>query len=129
MRYGTTAEFEISSETLKHMPDKAQLHFKNLPDWARLLSEKYYSGTIAMFVLHGNVHDLVPRKENEKTEFLPLRRFVNETLFGQRNIILNYDRGGGVAFHRQEMQVDFRNALSGYDQFHGTNYSAGLPRK
>ena len=26
------------------------------------------------------------------------------------------------------MQADFRNALSGYDSFHGTNYSQGLPR-
>jgi hypothetical protein len=26
----------------------------------RRLSEKYYSRTMCMFVLHGNVHDLVP---------------------------------------------------------------------
>jgi len=29
------------------------------PAWARQLSEKYYSRTIAMFVIHGNVRDLV----------------------------------------------------------------------
>src|SRR5215471_2745024 len=110
------------------MPNNSQMNLSGLPEWARALSEKYYSGTFAMFVIYGNVHDLVPRKENDKTEFLPLRRFLNEVLFGQRNVILNYDRGGGIAFDQPEMSKDFRNALAGYDQFHGTNYSNGLPR-
>ena len=84
------------------MPINSQLHLEGLPDWARLLSEKYYSGTVAMFVLYGNVRDVVPKKENGKTEFLPLRRFLNTVLFGQRNIVLNYDRGGGIEFdHRR----------------------------
>src|SRR6266571_2115622 len=110
------------------MPNNSQLQLVGLPDWARQLSEKYYSGTIAMFILYGNVRDLVPRKASGKTEFLTLRRFLNEILFGQRNIILNYDRGGGVAFDRPEMLTDFRKALEGHDRFHGTNYSGGLPR-
>ena len=35
-------------------------HLETLPAWARELSEKYYSRTIAMFVLHGNVRDAAP---------------------------------------------------------------------
>jgi hypothetical protein len=31
-----------------------------LPPWARELSEKYYSRSFALFVLYGNVRDLVP---------------------------------------------------------------------
>ena len=33
---------------------------QGLPVWAQQLSEKYYSRTIALFVLHRNVRDLVP---------------------------------------------------------------------
>ena len=41
---------------------------------------------------------------------------------------MTYDRGGGISFAEPRMQEDFRNALSGYDQFHGTNFSTALPR-
>jgi hypothetical protein len=37
-----------------------------------------------------------------------------------------YDRGGGLSFAHPKMQADFRNALSGYDSFHQTNYSQTL---
>lgn len=99
-----------------------------LPDWARRLSEKYYSRTLAMFVLHGNVHDLVAWKRGGHTDFVPLPAFLNGALFGRRDLVLSYDRGGGLAFANAAMQDDFQRALSGYDAFHGTKYTQGLPR-
>ena len=99
-----------------------------LPAWARQLSEKYYSRTVAMFVLHGNVHDLVAWKRGDRTQYVPLSRFLNEALFGRRDLVLSYDRGGGIAFATPEVQSDFQRALSGYDSFHGTKFSQGLPR-
>jgi len=99
-----------------------------LPGWAQDLSEKYYSGAYVQFVLHGNVHDLVPWRRSSGTEFLSLKDFLQKGLFGQRQIVFDYDRGGGLSFSTNEMQADFRSALSGYDTFHGTTYSAGLPR-
>jgi AAA+ superfamily predicted ATPase len=99
-----------------------------LPDWARELSEKYYSRTLSMFVLHGNVRDLVPVRRNGKTEFVSLHEFLQEALFGTRDIVLTYDRGGGITFANTDMQADFRLALSGYDSFHGSSYSQSLPR-
>jgi AAA+ superfamily predicted ATPase len=99
-----------------------------MPPWAQQLSEKYYSRTLAMFVIHGNVRDVVPLQRNGTVEFLPLQRFLYQGLFAQRDIILTYDRGGGLSFAQPDMQADFRRALAGYDSFHGTNYSAGLPR-
>ena len=100
------------------------------PHWAREFSEKYYSGTFAMFVLHGNVHDLVPRpRPDATTEFLALRTFLEVELFGQRDLVLTYDRGTGLHFANAEVQKDFQNALTGYDSFHGTRYAqSGLPR-
>jgi AAA+ superfamily predicted ATPase len=99
-----------------------------LPGWARQLSEQYYSRTVALFVLTGNVHDLVPLERNGESKFLPLTAFLNEAMFGKRDLLLSYDRGGGLAFGRPEMQSDFARALEGYDAFHGTHYAQGLPR-
>src|SRR5258708_1371451 len=97
--------------------------FDGLPAWARTLSEKYYSRTISMFVLHGNVRDLVPLKRGASIEYMPLLRFLQEGLFPQRDISLVYDRGGGLTTAQPSMQEDFRRALAGYDSFHGTKYS------
>lgn len=102
--------------------------WESLPTWARQLSEKYYSRTIALFVLYGNVRDVVPFRRNGATEFLPLTRFLNEALFGQRDLVMAYDRGGGLTFANPAMQADFSRAMTGYDSFHGTNYTAALPR-
>src|SRR5260221_5185380 len=99
-----------------------------LPDWARELSEKYYSRTLSVFVIHGNVRDLAPLRDGGRTEFVSLHRFLREALFGRRDLVLTYDRGGGISFAHPDMQADFRNALSGYDSFHGSSYSQSLPR-
>jgi AAA+ superfamily predicted ATPase len=101
---------------------------ETLPAWARELSEKYYSRTISMFVLHGNVRDLAPWNRAGGSEFLPLQRFLKEALFGARDLVLFYDRGGGISFGSPEMKGDFERALSSYDSFHGTNFTGGLPR-
>jgi AAA+ superfamily predicted ATPase len=100
----------------------------SLPAWARELTERYYSRTLSMFVLHGNVRDLAPLRRDGATSFLPLNRFLREGLFGKRDLVVTYDRGGGLAFAEPSMQEDFRRALSGYDQFHGSTYSQALPR-
>ena len=95
-----------------------------MPAWARRMSEKYYSRTIALFVLTGNVHDLVPMDGG----FAPLPEYLMQTLFAQRDIVISYDRGTGLQFAKPAMQADFARALEGYDAFHGTTYARGLPR-
>jgi len=109
-------------------PTTKNSHLDSLPAWAKELSEKYYSRTIVMFVLHGNVRDLVPFRQAETTEFCSLSRFLRTGLFGKRDLVITYDRGGGLSFAEPRMQEDFRQALSGYDQFHGTGYATALPR-
>ncbi|HEY6308858.1 MAG TPA: AAA family ATPase [Candidatus Angelobacter sp.] len=99
-----------------------------LPGWARELSEKYYSRSYALFVLYGNVRDLVPLRQNGNTDFLSLEEFLSHGLFGQRDLVLHYDRGG-LSFGTPDSQADFRRALEGYDSFHGSNFAqGGLPR-
>src|ERR1700726_4987955 len=103
-------------------------YLDGLPAWARELSEKYYSRSFALFVLYGNVRDLVPLRREGKMDFVSLDEFFSSALFGQRDIVLHYDRGG-LSFGSADSQSDFRRALEGYDSFHGTSYSqGGLPR-
>ena len=102
--------------------------FEGMPAWVGGLSHKYYSRTFAVFVLHGNVRDLVPLRRGATTEFVPLGRFLNEALFAQRDLVLSYDRGGGIGFGRSETQADFTAAVGGYDSFHGTTFARTMPR-
>jgi AAA+ superfamily predicted ATPase len=107
---------------------QSESYLDALPAWARELSEKYYSRSFALFVLYGNVRDLVPLRRQNATDFVPLDEFLSGALFGQRDIVLHYDRGG-LSFGSPESQGDFRRGLEGYDSFHGTSYSqGGLPR-
>jgi|HubBroStandDraft_6_1064221.scaffolds.fasta_scaffold12045_2 AAA+ superfamily predicted ATPase len=109
-------------------PTKNDNYLDALPLWARELSEKYYSRSFAMFVLSGNVRDVVPSRAQDGTTFISLDDFLSRALFGQRDLVLHYDRGG-LAFGTPATQSDFRRALEGYDSFHGTTYSkGGLPR-
>src|ERR1700757_2740013 len=109
-------------------PTKTGKYLDALPAWARELSEKYYSRSFAVFVLYGNVRDLVPLRQEGATSFVSLEDFLSRALFGQRDLILHYDRGG-LSFGNSTTQADFRRALEGYDSFHGTNFSqGGLPR-
>jgi AAA+ superfamily predicted ATPase len=110
-------------------PTKTGKYLDALPAWARELSEKYYSRSFAVFVLYGNVRDLVPlRTQDGASSFVSLEDFLSRALFGQRDLILHYDRGG-LSFGNSTTQADFRRALEGYDSFHGTNFSqGGLPR-
>src|SRR5579871_5609017 len=103
-------------------------YLEALPEWARELSEKYYSRSFAMFVLYGNVRDLVSVGGKGQAGHLPLHQFLTQALFGQRDLVLHYDRGG-LSFATAETQADFRRALEGYDAFHGSSYAQqGLPR-
>jgi AAA+ superfamily predicted ATPase len=109
-------------------PTKTGKYLDALPPWARELSEKYYSRSFALFVLYGNVRDLVPLRSQDDTGFVSLDEFISQALFGQRDLVLHYDRGG-LSFGTPATQSDFRRALEGYDSFHGTSYSqGGLPR-
>jgi SpoVK/Ycf46/Vps4 family AAA+-type ATPase len=106
----------------------AETYLDGLPAWARELSEKYYSRSFALFLLSGNVRDLAALRGSEPTEFVSVEEFLSKALFGQRDLILHYDRGG-LSFGSADSQADFRRALEGYDSFHGTNYAqGGLPR-
>jgi ATP-dependent 26S proteasome regulatory subunit len=88
---------------LTHLP-----FIQILPDWAQELSYKYCSNTANLFIVHGNIRDFLPHKTNEdEFIFVKIQNYISEVLFGNRDIMVYYDRSSGVTFARPEMRQDY----------------------
>src|SRR5713226_7886830 len=87
-------------------------YLDGLPAWARELSEKYYSRSFALFVLYGNVRDLVPLRSQETANFVPLSDSLSGAPFGQRDVGPYYNRGG-MSFGSPDSKAAFRRAAEG----------------
>ncbi len=79
---------------LKNLP-----YIKVLPAWAQELSYKYCSKTANLYIVHGNIRDFLPHKMHEgEFLFTKIQDYISEVLFGNRDIIVFYDRSSGVSF-------------------------------
>lgn len=71
------------------MPDASAIAVSrsSLPDWyptcTHELADLYFSGTTCLFVLHGNVHDLVHCKSKDQTTYCSLSEFLATQLLGR----------------------------------------------
>ncbi len=66
------------------------------PAWAVQLADLYFSGTTAVFVLHGNTYDLVRIGGDKEPRYGVLAEFLAEQLFGRWSIVLHFDLGRGL---------------------------------
>jgi AAA+ superfamily predicted ATPase len=72
------------------------------PPWAERLGDTYLSGTSCVFLLHGNVRDLVPVAAPAVNLPDPMEAwgtvpdFLTRELFGRWDIVLSYDVGKGL---------------------------------
>ena len=108
--------------------------FDRYPRWARTLAHGIRARLGNTFVLHGNTHDLVavPRLAGEPrspADFVPLTRFLADWIFGQREVVIEYQRANGAMFHTRESHKHFTDAVSVVDSVHGTGYALSLPRE
>jgi len=110
------------------MPPPLQPYTAHYPAWAQELARKYFTKTVATFLLHGDVRDVVPARtrDGERT-YLPLRDFLTDDLFAARDVVVFYDRSAGIHFADEASQKDFNRALAGHDTAFGTNYQKELP--
>jgi SpoVK/Ycf46/Vps4 family AAA+-type ATPase len=76
-------------------PQRAELA-EWLPAWSRNLADLYFSGTTAVFVLHGNTYDLFPLSGGQEKRYGVLAEFLAEQLFGRWSLVLHYDLGRGL---------------------------------
>ena len=120
---------KANPETTPTSPDSIEEYTAHYPEWAKEFARKYFTKTITEFILYGNVRDYVPSVDDkDKPTYIPLRNFLIEDLFAARDIVLFYDRSGGIHFADQASQSDFNRALSGYDTIFGTDYAQRLPK-
>jgi AAA+ superfamily predicted ATPase len=80
--------------------DAADKESRRVPDWfpawAARFSHLYFSGTTSMFVLHGNVQDLVRTGDSGKPTYGALADFLAAQVFGRWDLILHYDLATGL---------------------------------
>ncbi len=63
-----------------------------LPPWAREMGDLFRSGSVAQFIVHGNIFDVVP----SGGKLLPIKRFLEDVMFDGYEVVLSYDRGRGI---------------------------------
>jgi AAA+ superfamily predicted ATPase len=66
------------------------------PAWAREMADLYFSGTTCLFVLHGNVHDLVRMPDGNGDTYCGLSDFLTTQVFGKWDLVLGYDLSRGL---------------------------------
>src|SRR5262245_4687294 len=66
------------------------------PAWAREFAELYFAGTTCVFLLHGDVHDLVPLGPGPAGEYGSLPQFLATQLFGSWDVVLRHDLSQGL---------------------------------
>jgi ATP-dependent Zn protease len=89
---------------------------KILPNWAQELAYKYCSKTANLYIVHGNIRDFLPHKMNDNEfNFVRIQDYIGDVLFGNRDIIVFYDRSSGVTFCTPEMRRDYLSSLNGAD--------------
>ena len=66
------------------------------PDWARRLAELYFSCTTCLFVIHGNVHDLIRCSGAEGETYCSLSEFLSKQVFGSWDVVVQYDLSHGL---------------------------------
>ena len=66
------------------------------PGWARELADAYFSRTTCVFVLHGNVHDLIRAPVGGQDSYVSLPEFLSTQVFGSWDLVLGHDLSRGL---------------------------------
>jgi len=104
---------------------------KNLPDWAKELSLKYLSKTTNLYIIHGNIFDLLPH-QNHANEFTfgKIQNYIAEYIFESRHVILFFDRSSGITFLNLAMKDTYLNTLrKAYPQIDPSEFLSTNPLK
>ncbi|MGE5186503.1 MAG: ATP-binding protein [Acidobacteriota bacterium] len=78
-----------------------------LPVWAEELKQRYLRGEASVFVLHGNVHDVV----FDGDELISIGDFVARTVFEKKDVVIRYNVSTGCRFTKKAGKIDGVEAL------------------
>ncbi len=78
------------------MVDEQKLGLEKwFPPWARQLSDIHAGGSCQLFILHGNVSDLIRIEKKEEVSYAMLPEFLSTQLFGTWDAVIYYDQVRG----------------------------------
>ncbi len=78
-----------------------------LPVWAEELRRRYLRGEASVFILHGNVHDLVL----DGAELISVADFLTHSVFEKKDIVVRYNLSTGCRFAKKAGKVEGLEAL------------------
>ena len=90
-----------SIETEDQLPGERKVSVPDwYPGWAREMANLYFAANTCLFVIHGNVNDLIHcrvDKDGKTTDrFCGLSDFLSEQVFGTWDLVTSYDMGRGI---------------------------------
>src|SRR5262245_38694285 len=71
-----------------------------LPSWAEQMRDLFKSGSVAQFLIHGNIFDVVSIEDSGGRRLLSLRSFLKDVMFESYDVVLEYDRGRGIRLNK-----------------------------
>lgn len=105
---------------------------ESYPPWAQKLARAIRARLGNSFILHGNTHDLVAMpgtvESHGNSKFVPLTGFLADWIFGQRDVVIEYQRANGALFRSPQAHKHFMDAVEVIDAVHGTDLARSLPR-
>jgi transitional endoplasmic reticulum ATPase len=79
-----------------------------LPPWSEELKRRYLGGEASLFVLHGNVNDLI----QSDGRFVRFSDFLSQVLLGpSKDVVLHYDVATGATFAKKPAQMGVPSEL------------------
>lgn len=105
--------------------------FQHYPRWARMLAHGIRARLGNTFVLHGNTHDLQPVPRDGAAgpaDFVPMASFLADWIFGQREVVIEFQRANGAIFHTRASHQHLTDVAAVVDAVHGTSIARALPR-
>jgi AAA+ superfamily predicted ATPase len=77
-----------------------------LPVWAEELRRRYLRGEASVFVVHGNVHDVVLDPAGAGDELISIADFLASTVFEKKDIVIRYNVSTGCRFTKKAGKID-----------------------
>jgi len=78
------------------------------PEWAKTLRRRYLAEEASLFLLHGNVRDLVEVQDG----YAPLEAYLERILTRSKEVVCFYDYSRGLRFARKGMRERFLLAVN-----------------
>ncbi len=73
-----------------------------LPGWAEELRRRYLRGEASVFVLHGNVHDVVL----DDDELISVADFITRRIYEKKDVVIRYNVSTGCRFSKKAGKIE-----------------------